>query len=90
MTNMKFKKQERVTRAEAAARLTEIAMALRNSEKFELERGEEKLEIEFDVPEDVKLEFEVEFKDGETELEVEIRWTSAISPTESTGPAAES
>ena len=90
MTNMKFKKQERVTRAEAAARLTEIAQALRNSSKFELERGEEKLELELDIPEEILLEFEVEFEDGETELEVEIKWASANSTAESTGPGAES
>jgi amphi-Trp domain-containing protein len=90
MTNMKFKKKERVTRAEAAARLTEIAKAIRNSAKFELERDQEKLELELDVPEEILLEFEVEFEDGETELEVEIKWASANSPAESTGSAAES
>lgn len=73
MTSMKFKKQERVTRAEVAARLTEIAKAIKNSAKFELERDQEKVELELDIPEEILLEFEVEFEDGETELEVEIK-----------------
>jgi amphi-Trp domain-containing protein len=76
-TKMKFKKQEHLTRVEAAARLTEIAEALRNSAKFEMERGG--VELELDVPEDVMLEFEVEVEGGETELEVEIKWASAAS-----------
>jgi amphi-Trp domain-containing protein len=79
MTNLKFKKQEHLTRVEAAARLTEIAKALRNSTKFELDHGEEKLEVELDVPEKVLLEFEVEMENGETELEFEIKWTSDTS-----------
>jgi amphi-Trp domain-containing protein len=86
MTTMKFKKQERLTRVEAAARLTEIAKALRNSAKLELGRGGEELELELDIPEDVELEIEVEIGDAETELEVEIKWTSGASPAASTGP----
>lgn len=86
MTNIKFKKKEHVTRVEAAARLTAIAEALRNSAKFELERGGEKLEL--DVPEEVRLEFEVEIEDGETELEVEIKWASVTAPATSGGSDA--
>jgi amphi-Trp domain-containing protein len=82
MTNVKFKKQERLTRIEAATRLTEIARALRHSAKFELERGGETLEL--DVPEEVMLEFEVEIEDDETELEVEIKWASITGPATST------
>jgi len=85
MTNMKLKKQGHMTRVEAADRLTEIANALRNSEKFELEHGGEKLELEIDVPENVMLEFEIEIKDGETELEVEVKWAPVTSPSTSTG-----
>lgn len=88
MTKMKFKKQERLTRAEAAARLTEIAKALRNSADFELERDGEKLEL--DVSENVTLEFEIEIEDGQTELEVEIKWASVTSQGTSTGPASTS
>ena len=83
MTNMKFKKQERLSRVEAADRLTEIAQALRNSGKFELERGGEEIKLDH-IPDDVMLEFEVELEDGETELEVEIKWTSVASPAAST------
>lgn len=86
MTNLKFKKEEHVTRVEAAARLTEIAKALRNNAKYELERGGEKLEIELDVPEGLLLEFEVEIEDGKTEIEIELKWTSASSQATSTGP----
>ena len=88
MTKMKFKKQEHLSRVEAAARLTEIAKALRNSAKFELERDGEELEL--DVPDDVMLEFEVEIEDDETELEVEIKWASATSPATSTGTESSS
>jgi amphi-Trp domain-containing protein len=84
MTNLKFKKEEHVSRVEAAARLTEIAKALRNSAKYELERGGEKLEIELDVPEGLLLEFEVEIENGKTELEIELKWSSASSA--SAGP----
>ena len=73
-----------MTRVEAADRLTEIATALRNSAKLELERSGEKLELELDIPEDVMLEFEIEIKDGKTELEVEIKWASVTSPVTST------
>jgi amphi-Trp domain-containing protein len=83
MTNLKFKKQEHLTRVEAAARLTEIAKALRNSSKFELDHDGEKLEVELDVPEKVLLEFEVEMEGGETELEFEIKWASDTSPATS-------
>jgi amphi-Trp domain-containing protein len=86
MTNIKFKKEEHLTRVEAAARLTEIAKALRNSTKFELEHGGEKLEVELDVPEEILLEFEVEIEDGETELEFELKWAPDTSPTVSAGP----
>ena len=86
MTNLKFKKDEHVTRVEAAARLTEIAKALRNNAKYELERGGEKLEIELDVPEGLLLEFEVEIEDGKTEIEIELKWTSAPSQATSAGP----
>src|SRR5262252_6507565 len=85
MTNLKFKKEEHVTRVEAAARLTEIAKALRNSAKYELERGGEKLEIELDVPEGLLLEFEVEIENGKTELEIELKWTSASTSSASAG-----
>jgi amphi-Trp domain-containing protein len=78
MTNVKFKKQERLTRVEAATRLTEIAKALSHSATFELERDGETLEL--DVPEEVMLEFEVEIEDEETELEVEIKWASITDP----------
>jgi amphi-Trp domain-containing protein len=83
MTNIKFKKEEHLTRVEAAARLTEIAKALRNSSKFELDHNGEKLEVELDVPEQILLEFEVEIEDGETELEFEIKWAPDTSPATS-------
>ena len=88
MTTMKFKRQERMTRTEAANRLTEIAKALRDGAKLKQENGGEKLEFELGIPEEVMLEFEVEFEDGETELELEIKWMSATSQAASTGPAA--
>jgi amphi-Trp domain-containing protein len=88
MTKMKFKRQERVTRSEAADRLTQLAEALRNSAKFDLERGGEKIERELDISEDVLLEFEVEFKDGAADLEVEIKWPSMMSSAPRAGSAS--
>jgi amphi-Trp domain-containing protein len=69
---MKFKKKESMSRDEAAERLAQIADALAHGGEFELERGGEKVQL--DVPDQVALELEVEIKDGETELEVEIKW----------------
>lgn len=74
MTAMKFKRQTQMTRTEAADRLTEIAEALRNGAKFKQENGQEKLELDLDIPDDVMLEFEVELEEDENELEVEIKW----------------
>ena len=88
MSDLKFKKKEYLTRAEASARLTEIAKALRSSEKLELEHDGEEIELELDVPDKVLLEFEVEIADGETELELEIKWAPFTSPTASPGPDA--
>lgn len=88
MTTMKFKRQEHMSRVEAAARLVEIAEALRDGTNLKQQNGGEKLELELNVPDEVMLEFEVEFEDGETELELEIKWMSATSLATSTGPAA--
>lgn len=89
MTKMKFKKKEHLPRSEAAARLAEIAKALRNSAKFEVEHRGEQLEMELDVPEDVTLEFEIEMKDSETELEFEIKWASVTSPVPASAASTE-
>ena len=72
MAQMKFKMKESMSRDEAAERLAQIADALARGGEFELERGGEKVQL--DVPDQVALELEVEIKDGETELEVEIKW----------------
>ena len=79
MSDMKFKKTESLSRTEAAARLTDIAEALSHGEAFELERGGEKLKL--DVPDEVTFELEVEIEDDRTELEVEIKWPSSLSPS---------
>ena len=83
---MKFKKTETMSRAEAAARLSEVANALGSGSEFELERGGEKLKL--DVPDEVTLELEVEVKDDETEIEVEVKWSSQRSSTASSSPAS--
>jgi amphi-Trp domain-containing protein len=75
MTEMKFEQKEELSRAEAAARLSAIADAFGTGDKFELERGGETLELR--VPDHVRFELEVELKDDETELEVEIKWSTA-------------
>jgi amphi-Trp domain-containing protein len=75
MPEMKFERMETLSRMEAAARLSAIAEALGSDDKFELERGGEKLELS--VPDQVRFELEVEIKDDETELEVEIKWSTA-------------
>lgn len=88
MTTLKFKRQEQMTRTEVADRLTQIAKALRDGAKLKQENDGEKLEFDLNVPDEVSLEFEVEFEDGKTELELEIKWMSATDLTASTGPAA--
>src|SRR5262245_45314515 len=89
MAEVKSKRKETMSRAEAAARLSEVANALGASGEFELERGGEKLKLE--VPDEVTLEFEVEIEDDETELEVEIKWSrpsSSASPSPSSASQA--
>ncbi len=90
MAKLKFKKQDHLTRDEAAARLTELAESLRKGEKFELERNGEKIELELDIPKKVVLEFEVEFEDDETELELEIKWAPLASHAGPTAAGPES
>ena len=75
MPEMKVEQRETLSRTEAAARLSAIADALGADEKFELERGGEKLELR--VPDSVRFELEIEINDHETELEVEIKWSTA-------------
>jgi len=92
VAKLKFKKQDHLTRDEAADRLTELAESLRKGEKFELERNGEKIELELDIPKKVVLEFEVEFEDDETEIELEIKWAPLAAHAESTraGPDSRS
>ena len=80
MPELKFEQKETLSRADAAARLSAIADALGSDDKSELERAGEKLELR--VPDEVRFEWEVEIKDDETELEVEIKWSTATE-----GPA---
>ena len=86
MPEMKFEQKETLSRAEAAARLAAIADALGSDEKFQLERGGEKLEL--DVPDRIRFELEIEIKGDETELEVELKWSSAPKRRTATRPAA--
>jgi amphi-Trp domain-containing protein len=84
MPAMKFEQKQTLSRAEAAARLSAIADALGADEKFQLERGGEKLEL--DVPDQVRFELEIEIKGDETELEVEIKWSTATEPAKAQKP----
>jgi amphi-Trp domain-containing protein len=84
MSDMKFKKQENVTRDEAALRLMEIATALGRGEKFELVSGGERIRL--DVPDWISLELKVDMEDGETELEVELKWGPPPTPAADSGP----
>ena len=81
MAEMKFERKELLSRKEAAARLLEVAEALGSSGDFELQGGGEKLQL--DVANEVTFELEIELEDGKTELEVEIKWSSApqVAPT---------
>jgi len=71
---MKFEKKETLSRKDAADRLAKIAAAMAADGAFEFRQGNEKLE--FDVPSRVTLEFELEVNGDETELEVELKWTT--------------
>ena len=74
MPKLKFEQKENMSRTEAAARLSAIADALGSDAELELERGGEKLEL--NLPEQVRFVLEVEIDGNETELEVEIKWSS--------------
>lgn len=93
MTDIEVKREETLSRDEAAQRLAALAAALANGGKVELALGASTLKM--NVPDEVKVEVEVEIDGDEVELEVEMKWstgkparTSTAAPVKRTTTAA--
>lgn len=71
-TNVLIKHEERMTREKAAILLESIASKLKEKGEFTINIGEQSQTIE--PAESVKLEIELEEKNGEYELEFELEW----------------
>lgn len=81
MSDIEVKREEILTRDEAAHRLAALAAALADGEKVEVALGASRLKVH--VPDQVRCEIEIEIEDGEVELELEMKW-SLVKPAAST------
>jgi amphi-Trp domain-containing protein len=75
MSNVEVKREELLTRAEAAHRLAALADALAEGEKAEVALGASTLKVH--VPDQVRCEIEIEIDGDEVELELELKWSMA-------------
>jgi amphi-Trp domain-containing protein len=67
-----FETTEQLRREEAAQRLRQLADELERHNEVALRR--DGMSIKVRVPDEVTFEFEVEIEDGESEIEVSIKW----------------
>jgi amphi-Trp domain-containing protein len=73
MDTFEVEKRDRVTRAEAATRLRRIATILGGEDdEVEFERGGMKFKAS--LPAEFEWKVELELEDGESELEIELKW----------------
>ena len=72
MDILKIESSENLSREAAAARLRAIADALSSNNDVELDWSGKHVRLH--VPDEVRLEIEIEVGDDETELEIELSW----------------
>ena len=72
MELMEVSEKERLSREAAAARLHALADALARNNEVEFERGG--LRFKVHVPDEIDFKLEIEIKDEERELEIELKW----------------
>ena len=84
MTKMKFEKKERLTRKEAAARLSAIAESLSSDGDLDMARDGES--IRMSTASHVRFEFGVEIDGEESEIEIELKWQNSAEPTAQVKP----
>jgi amphi-Trp domain-containing protein len=75
MSDVEVKREELLTRAEAAHRLAALAAALADGGKVEVALGASTLKLH--VPDQVRCEIEIEVDEDEVELELELKWSLA-------------
>lgn len=74
MSDVEVKREETLSRDEAAQRLAALAAALADGGKVELALGASTVKVH--VPDEVKIEVELEIDGDEIELEVELKWSN--------------
>jgi amphi-Trp domain-containing protein len=84
MSDLELKRKESLTKAEVAKRLSAFAQALAAGGDVELEMGDTSMSLR--VPDDVRVEFEVEVDGDEIGIGIELKWSTAAGRAE---PAAE-
>lgn len=72
MSDVEVKREETLTRAEAAQQLAALAAALADGEEVSLALGASTVKVH--VPDQVRCEIEIEIDSDEVELEVELKW----------------
>ncbi|MFG2823504.1 amphi-Trp domain-containing protein [Kitasatospora sp. NPDC048365] len=72
MSDLEFEQKRTLSRTEAADQLEALAAAIRRGGQAELDLGPGKLTLR--IPDELRTELEVELKDGEIELEIEMSW----------------
>ena len=74
MSDVEVKREETLTREEAARQLAALATALAAGDKVELALGASMVKVH--VPDEVRCEIEIEIDSDEIELEIELKWTT--------------
>lgn len=76
MSTLEVKREELLTREEAASRLSTLAAALAAGEKVHVPLGGSN--VKMDVPDHVRCEIELEVDGDEIEMEVELKWPAPV------------
>ena len=72
MDILEIEQRETLRREEVAERLRALADALARHNNIEFDRGG--MHFRLKVPDEVRVKVELEVKDDETELEIELSW----------------
>jgi amphi-Trp domain-containing protein len=84
MSDVEVKREEILTREDAAQRLAALAAALADGDEVQLTLGATTVKVH--VPDEIRLEVEIEIDGNGVELEVELKWATGERAT-SAGPA---